>query len=382
MLMGKKRYNGEGNIRQRKNGQWEAAVMDGKRPDGRAQMKYFTGKTEKEVRAKLNKWRADRVDGLNVTKKYTFTEWSNAWLEHHSYEISPVTYVSYTHILRLLQEYFGSCDIKDVKSSNVELFLRDISDRGYSDKTRGQCRGMLHQIFRQAAADDLIRKNPVEYVPKMRSVNPSKEKDCYTAEETRLLLNGLPNDKMGWSIRLLIGTGMRMQEILALEPRHIAEDGSTIYVEQAVNVVRGRVHIGKPKTAYSERMVAVPENLWRYAIALRETTNKFVWQSPTRKDVPCNPTYFRDKFKEAVSCVEGVRVLTPHCCRHTNVSLMHEIGADMTAVQSNVGHADFKMTNHYLHVQNSRKQAVAHAFSKAFTIDAPYPPELREVELF
>ena len=40
----------------------------------------------------------------------------------------------------------------------------------------------------------------------------------------------LPEDRIGWSIRLLLGTGMRTQELLALEPRHVTEDGSLIKI--------------------------------------------------------------------------------------------------------------------------------------------------------
>lgn len=48
----------------------------------------------------------------------------------------------------------------------------------------------------------------------------------------------LPDDRMGLSIRLLLGTGMRMQELLALEPQFIEEDGSVIHIRQAVKVVK------------------------------------------------------------------------------------------------------------------------------------------------
>ena len=71
-----------------------------------------------------------------------------------------------------------------------------------------------------------------------------------------------------------------------------------------------------------------------------------------RVDMPCNPSYFRKKFKEEISSVEGVRVLTPHSCRHTYVSQMQALGIDLATIQSLVGHADVDMTKHYLHVQD------------------------------
>ena len=58
-------------------------------------------------------------------------------------------------------------------------------------------------------------------------------------------MENLPFDRIGHGIRLLLGTGMQTQELLALEPRHIAEDGSTIHIEQALQQVKGTVVVGR-----------------------------------------------------------------------------------------------------------------------------------------
>ena len=42
----------------------------------------------------------------------------------------------------------------------------------------------------------------------------------------------MTDDRIGWSIRLLLGTGMRTQELLAPEPEHIEPDGSCIHIRQ------------------------------------------------------------------------------------------------------------------------------------------------------
>ena len=82
-----------------------------------------------------------------------------------------------------------------------------------------------------------------------------------------------------------------------------------------------------------------------------------------------NPSHFRKKFKEALAKVDGVRALTPHCCRHTYVSQMQALGVDLATIQSIVGHADVDMTKHYLHVQDSIRQAAIEKFSEAFACE-------------
>ena len=65
--------------------------------------------------------------------------------------------------------------------------------------------------------------------------------------------------------------------------------------------------------------------------------------------------------------VEGVRVLTPHCCRHTYVSQMQALGVSMETIQSIVGHADAEMTKKYLHVQENIRQEAIARFNEAFS---------------
>jgi integrase len=224
---------------------------------------------------------------------------------------------------------------------------------------------MLFQIFNKAAANDLVMKNPVAFADKMRK-RPKKRKDAFTADEVRAMLRDLPENQIGWSIRLLLCTGMRGQELLALEPRHIAKDGSTITIEQALVRIKGSVDIGTPKSQDSYRTIPVPENVRYCAKLLRDTPNRFVWESPKNPGIPCNPSHFSKLFKEAVGKVEGVRVLTPHCCRHTYVSQMQALGVSVETIQSIVGHADMDMTRHYLHVQENIRQEAVVRFSEAF----------------
>ena len=63
---------------------------------------------------------------------------------------------------------------------------------------------------------------------------------------------------------------------------------------------------------------------------------------------------------------EGVRVLTPHSCRHTYVSQMQALSVDLATVQSLVGHADVDMTKHYLHVQDPVRLSAIAKFDEAF----------------
>lgn len=361
-----KRMNGEGNLRRRPDGRWECRMTDGRQDDGRPRVISFYGKTQSEVKSRVKEYLKGKEAGLDMSKNYTFAQWADIWFENHT-DVSATTKEGYRYTLRILKNEFGRWKLGDVKAMHIEQFLKRLRAEGRSDSGVAQCRGMLFQIFNKAEANDLIHKNPVRYADKMRSLNPPKEKETFSAEEIRLLMARLPQDRIGMSIRLMLGTGMRSQEILALEPRHIAEDGSVIEIRQALVRIKGGVAIGPPKSKDSYRRIPVPPKLQYCAKRLRETDDKFIWEAGV-KDQPCNPSYFQRQFKEAIRQVEGVRVLTPHSCRHTYVSQLQGLGVDLETIKSIVGHAEIDMTQHYLHVQDPIKKDAVARFSDTFVV--------------
>ena len=81
--MAKRRANGEGSLRKRKDGRWEGRYTAGTDPDtGKAIVKSVLGKTQAEVKEKLKKAIAES-ESLDVkrTGMYTVGEWMDLWYE-------------------------------------------------------------------------------------------------------------------------------------------------------------------------------------------------------------------------------------------------------------------------------------------------------------
>ena len=362
--MAKKRTNGEGSYSQRADGRWCWKMMDGYTPEGKPNTVVIYGKTQKEVKEKVKQYQRDKEDGLKIDRKLTFSAWADTWFESLS-GVEESTKEGYRYTARKLKEHFGKRKLVDIRPLDVENYIHEMQQNGLSDSYIAKLRGMLFQIMNKAAANDLIRKNPVQYAEKSKSVNPPKEKEAFTAEEVRLLMEKLPENRLGWSIRLMLGTGMRGQELLALQKEHIEEDGSVIHIRQAVKLVKGKTTIGPPKSKSSTRDIPVPAGLRKYAVALRSAGGDFVWEGAIPGQ-PYDARHFRDHFKSALKAIPGVRVLTPHSCRHTYVTQMQALGVDLQTIQSIAGHADLDMTEHYLHVQQSVKEAAVSKFDAAF----------------
>ncbi|MDL2236784.1 site-specific integrase [Christensenellaceae bacterium OttesenSCG-928-K19] len=360
-----KRSNGEGQLRHRKDGRWELSIMVGYNPDGSRRIKSFYGKTQKEVKEKFEVYKKDKAIGLDVENTLIFGEWADMWYKGHKNSVSATTYDSYRYTLTLLKETFGSKFLKDIKPMHVEQFLIGLRNDGKSDSYLSKCRGMLYQIFHKAEANDLILKNPVRFAEKMKRITAKKKKDAFTKEEIQLLQSHLPNDRMGNTILLMIATGMRSQEVVALQQEHIESDGSMLYIRQAQKLVKGKAVIGPPKSADSVRDIPVPEEFRKHAIYLRGQAKEFVWDGSI-PGVPYNLRNFREKYKKAMGDIPGVRPLTPHCCRHTYVTQMQSLGVDMEVIKELSGHAEIDMTEKYLHIQREAKEQAAKRFSEAF----------------
>ena len=82
--MAKKRANGEGNIRKRKDGRWEGRYTAGyDAKTGKRIIKNVLGKTQAEVKEKLKK-ALEECQGLDVSKaadEYTVATWLRTWYE-------------------------------------------------------------------------------------------------------------------------------------------------------------------------------------------------------------------------------------------------------------------------------------------------------------
>ena len=99
--MPKRRANGEGNIRKRKDGRWEGRYTAGYDQTGKRIIKNVLGKTQAEVKEKL-KAAISESQRLDVSKagNYTVASWVRTWYEVYAEpRIRPNTKAYYTNYI-------------------------------------------------------------------------------------------------------------------------------------------------------------------------------------------------------------------------------------------------------------------------------------------
>ena len=126
--MAKKRMNGEGSLRQRSDGRWEYRVTDGYRDDGKLKTISFYGKTQSEVKKKLDEYRKKKAAGIDMSKKYTFAQWADIWFENHT-DVSATSLIAdldlcvgqLTQLFNRL--YIGSAHIRSGDNAKLSAIL-------------------------------------------------------------------------------------------------------------------------------------------------------------------------------------------------------------------------------------------------------------------
>ena len=132
--MPKRRANGEGNIRKRKDGRWEVRYTAGYDPEsGKRIIKNVLGKTQAEVKEKL-KAAISESQKLDVSKAgtYTVASWVRTWYEVYAEpRIRPNTKAYYTnYIENHIIPGIGNISLDKLTTIQIQRFYNNLQKTG------------------------------------------------------------------------------------------------------------------------------------------------------------------------------------------------------------------------------------------------------------
>lgn len=231
-----RRGNGEGCIYERKKGQWAAAVTIGTKTDGKANRKFFYGKTRAEVAEKLrNAQNEMAAGGIADPGKLTFGDWLNVWLENYVRpNIRQSTYESYRAQLDLhVIPGLGKKLLRKLSTTDIQMFFKDLLEDGNKLKIRNPdtdtlevpgyglapstivcIRNIIKAALEQATIERKILINPAKQTkaPKVEK----KAMNVLNQEEITQFLNHTTEYRYYAAYVLTLCTGIRRGEVLGL----------------------------------------------------------------------------------------------------------------------------------------------------------------------
>ena len=231
--MPKRRANGEGNIRKRKDGRWEGRYTAGYDPEGGKRIiKNVLGKTQAEVKEKL-KAAISESQRLDVSKagNYTVASWVRTWYEVYAEpRIRPNTKAYYTnYIENHIIPGIGDVPLDKLTTIQIQRFYNnlqksgrvqrknfpELKDKSLSPRVVRGVHTLLHNCLEQAVAERLILTNPAQgcKLPQLEKkemkILPQEKIGMYLAEAERRGLLA--------AFYLELTTGLRRGELLALQ---------------------------------------------------------------------------------------------------------------------------------------------------------------------
>lgn len=210
--------------------------------------------------------------------------------------------------------------------------------------------GTLSAVFETAVKKEMIRKNPCKYVTKPRNdAKPPEYLDELQSVELLECVHQNGDEQFEVLIHLLLSTGMRIGEALALHWDDIDMNKNCIYVRYTLSRIAGRWQRSTPKTEKSRRTIAIPERVTKMLKHHKEEQHESVWYSvegPVFSTSNGNYYWATDLNRTLQKCISGSDLphVHFHTLRHTHASLLINNGVAIKTISERLGHANTTMT--------------------------------------
>lgn len=379
-----KKHHGEGNIiKPEGKTNFECRIMINR------QRRFFTGKSEAEVRRKIRRAKAEAEMGLAVVpNQYTMKDWLNIWLEKYSrISVSPGTYADHRHMIDAhLIPSLGSVKLSKLTAAEVQDMInkkltepRIVSGKEadpLSPRTVIMILGVLKQALKQAALEGYVQRNVADYVKRPRM--EKKEARYLTHEETNLILEEAKKQRIPtlyYLLQFLLGSGLRIGEAGALRWDAFDLVEGIIQVKQSTRRIMEYDNEGKalgtqiitkePKTKSGRRSIPLPpwclDEMEEWKMVQAEMLLKMGVTDPeyvftTVIGTQLDTDNARRELDIVLERLE-LKDISFHTFRHTYATRLLEMNVNAKTAQELLGHSNISMTlDTYSHVMPDLKK--------------------------
>lgn len=376
-----KREHGQGTIYLRKDGRWYGAVQNGYNENGKPKMITVYGKTEAEAKRKLKeKIKLINSDGLilqnNTIKNITVEEYCTNWLKNVKVnELKPSSY-DRKELTLSNQVYpsIGMLQLSQLSIDDVQEMINQLKKKELSYSSIKKAYEAINECCKYAIIRGDLQKNPCTGVTLPKNLkHQDGDIKFYTEKQIESLLkqatikynNGKNKYRLGYGIQLLLYTGLRIGEALALTWEDVDIQNKTIKVNKNLKQVKNRddnqskykiIVQNSTKTNSGTRIIPLNNKSIEALKQIKKITGqyKYVFSTQTGKNMSsrtCDRMFRKIQENCGFKEIYGV-----HALRHTFASLLFKKGVDVKTVSEILGHKDVSVTyNTYIHLIQEQK---------------------------
>lgn len=305
-----------------------------------------------EAKANTERDRGSLLSPSTTTVADLLDEWVHVELPQ---TVRPENRQPYISIIENhLKPTLGHVQARKLTVEQVERLLSDMQARGLSSSLITKTRMRLSSALKLGVRWNIISTNVAEAAKPLRI--SYRRAPIWTPDEVTAFLNVARDDPHGPIWWLLIETGARQSEVLALSWQDVNLTKGTIRLGRRTVRLLGGSPIVKDggKSAAAARTIGITPgtvkelNRWRTTWLQRQLAGGQDWNPEsllftTATGTPLSPNNLRRVFDRLVKAA-GVTQITPHAIRKTTITLTLAGGADPKTVSQHVGHRDSRVT--------------------------------------
>lgn len=319
-------------------------------------------KTQREAK----EYERSVLDQQNATSDILFSSLVENYMEDMSHRLKPTTMDNKRNIIdSKLLPYFSRlkvCDIDTIrvrKWQNELISFRDENGKPYSQTYLKTMNNQLSAILNYAVTHYNLSANPCRAAG---SIGKSKagEMKYWTREQYEAFSKNIRKSATKLAFDMLFYTGMRSGELLALTPADILPD-KRISINKNYAKVKGEELILIPKTAKSNRSIAIPDflydDIFDYISKLggigKDDRIFYFTKSALEKEI------------KRVAEKTGLPDIRVHDLRHSHASMLIDMGFDILEISERLGHESAKTTlDTYSHLYPEKDTKLAGALNR------------------
>jgi integrase len=266
---------------------------------------------------------------------------------------APATQATYKVVAGKLRAKLGGVRVREATPARIDAALRSMSNTHGPVMAR-QAKTILSGGLQLAVMANVLSTNPVRDVQQIKSKRPPKGAPALTAEGLRALLARLrasdycrEHDLVD-PFTLLIATGLRRGELLALRWSDFDETSGTLAVAGKVVRITGQglTRMNETKSAAGRRTIALPSfaiECLRQRRTLPYLGEHPVIMFPSTAGTWRDPSNFGRDWRIVREDL-GVPEVTTHSFRKTLATLIDDRGLSARVGADHLGHSKVSMT--------------------------------------